>query len=369
MRMRTKLFCVCLFLKVSSLSFAESAPIHETRNKLKDLDIKISKLQQTLAHAHNKQAVLYQELAATDKKIGESVKKLHETQEILTERQNKIADLQQQIASVNKRLQKEQHLLAIHVRTRYKMGEYQPLKWFINQEDPATINRLLTYYEYLIRSQKNMVAQVKKTKETLTSLTATLHSELLAQQKLQEQIVLNQQKLKNEKSYQIQLAHTMGKDILSARQTLKEYQQNKANLARLLQTLMQQSLLQTQSPFSRMRHKLPLPVKIARDTLQKLNHGLIFYAKEGTAINAVYPGKVVFSDWLKGYGLLLIIDHGQGFMTLYAHNQSLYKQKGDVVHQHEQIATVGHSGGLNQNGLYFEIRHRGKVISPLEWLS
>ena len=95
----------------------------------------------------------------------------------------------------------------------------------------------------------------------------------------------------------------------------------------------------------------------------------MFYAAEGAAVTAVYPGKVVFSDWLKGYGLLLIIDHGRGFMTLYAHNQSLFKQKGDSVNQGEQFATVGHSGGLKQNGLYLEIRQRGQAISPLAWLS
>ena len=85
-------------------------------------------------------------------------------------------------------------------------------------------------------------------------------------------------------------------------------------------------------------------------------------------MNAVYSGKVVFSDWLKGYGLLLIIDHGQGFMTLYAHNQTLFKQKGDTVTQGIQIASVGHTGGLKQNGLYFEIRQYGKAIPPLKWL-
>lgn len=100
-----------------------------------------------------------------------------------------------------------------------------------------------------------------------------------------------------------------------------------------------------------------------------MNQGVTFFADEGTAVTAVYPGKVVFSDWLKGYGLLLIIDHGQGVMTLYAHNQSLFKSKGQTVFQNEQVASVGHSGGIKQNGLYFEIRLRGKAVPPLSWLS
>ena len=127
--------------------------------------------------------------------------------------------------------------------------------------------------------------------------------------------------------------------------------------------------MQNQRPFIFARKKLPQPVNVDRKNVQKINQGLVFYAAEGAAVTAVYPGKVVFSDWLKGYGLLLIIDHGRGFMTLYAHNQSLFKQKGDPVNQGEQIAAVGHSGGIKQNGLYFEIRQRGKAISPLAWLS
>ncbi len=130
-----------------------------------------------------------------------------------------------------------------------------------------------------------------------------------------------------------------------------------------------QSTTQTKQPFTKMRKKLPMPVKVGHQALQKVNQGVTFFAGEGTPVTAVYPGKIVFSDWLNGYGLLLILDHGQGFMTLYAHNQSLFKRKGATVLQGEQIATVGHSGGLKQNGLYFEVRHRGKAIPPLDWLS
>ena len=118
-----------------------------------------------------------------------------------------------------------------------------------------------------------------------------------------------------------------------------------------------------------MKHKLPLPVHVNRKKIDKLNQGLMFFSKEGSSVDSIYAGKVVFSDWLKGYGLLIIIDHGSGYLSLYAHNQSLFKQKGEVVEQGEQIATVGHSGGIKQNGLYFEIRHRGKTISPQQWLS
>jgi septal ring factor EnvC (AmiA/AmiB activator) len=95
----------------------------------------------------------------------------------------------------------------------------------------------------------------------------------------------------------------------------------------------------------------------------------MLFAGEGDAVTAVLPGKIVFTDWLKGYGYLLIIDHGHGLMTLYAHNKTLLKHKGDIVTQGEKIASVGHSGTIKKNGLYFEVRRQGKATSPLAWLA
>ena len=186
---------------------------------------------------------------------------------------------------------------------------------------------------------------------------------------MKQQLSNHQQKLEQDKLYNTAIILSIGKDIQSKQQILEEYQHNKDNFSHLLKSLTQQSITQTRYPLNFLRKKLPRPVNQRGNHLQKMNQGVVFFAQEGAPVTAVFPGKIVFSDWLKGYGLILILDHGQGFMTLYAHNQSLFKQKGDSVIQGEQIATVGHSGGLKQNGLYFEIRQRGKAIPPLRWLS
>ena len=129
-----------------------------------------------------------------------------------------------------------------------------------------------------------------------------------------------------------------------------------------------------QSDFAKMVRRLPHPVKgrlenqFHNNRSSILNNGVIFKAKEGSQIQAVFDGKVVFSDWLKGFGLLIIINHGHGYMTLYANNQALYKKLGDQVRHGELIATLGHSGGHIDNGLYFEIRHNGTPLNPLQWL-
>ncbi|KTD38891.1 peptidase, M23 family [Legionella nautarum] len=355
-----------LFAPVSSWS--ENSSVIQTKSKLKQLDEQIGKLKQTLTFANDRRGLLNKELASTEKQIGEGVHQLRNIQQDMNSKQQKITNLQQHVNDLNNQLKAQQQLLAEHIRTRYKMGEYQPLKWLLSQDDPYSISRLLTFHQYLVRSRQNIIDQIDTTKRNLTLNQETLKDELNNQRQLQQQLHKHQQELEQNKNYHQAVIQSLNNEIQTKQLTLSEYERNKKNLSQLLKTLAEQSITpQIKQPFTQMRKKLPRPVRV--EALQKMNQGVTFFAGEGTSVTAVYPGKVVFSDWLNGYGLLIILDHGQGFMTLYAHNQSLFKQKGATVLQGEQIATVGHSGGLKQNGLYFEVRHRGKAIPPLDWLT
>jgi septal ring factor EnvC (AmiA/AmiB activator) len=340
----------------------------KTKIKLKRLETSIGSLKLGLNHAQNKTNSLKQSLAIIEKKIGVGVHQLQITEHHLQETQHKIAHLQQQADQWNKQLLIQQQLLAKQVRARYTMGNHQPLKWLLNQDTPDTTDRLLTLYQYVVRSRQQRIAAIQQTKKNLSLNQEILAQEITKQEQLKKQFNKNQQKLAQNKSDSTHILQTLDKEIQSTRQTLIEYQKNKNSLSALLKTLTQQSLLQTRRPFVSMRKKLPSPVGHATKHPEHRHQGLIFFAKEGTPVNAVFPGKIVFSDWLNGYGLLIIIDHGRDFMTLYAHNQSLFKQKGDIVDQGTQIAMVGHSGRLKENGLYFEIRRRGRAVSPQEWL-
>lgn len=349
---------------------AESAPtVLQTQNKLKQLDVQINRLQQTLHSAHDKRGVLNKELAGTETQIGECVQKLRLIQNDIKSTEHKISGLQDQVNQLNKQLMTQQHFLANHIRTRYQMGEYQPLKLLLNQDDPNKVSRTLTYYQYIVKSRQQLIVQIDKTRNSLSESKEKLRTELMANTQLKTELTQHQEKLNQNKAYHTALIQSLNHDIQDKQNTLHEIKKNKENLARLLKSLSQQSITQTSKPFSQMQKKLPLPVQTQSRSFRKMHQGVTFFAEEGAVVTAVYPGKVVFSDWLKGYGLLLIIDHGQGFMTLYAHNQSLFKRKGQYVNQNEQIACVGHSGGIKQNGLYFEIRLKGKAISPLGWLS
>lgn len=364
----------CFLFSILASQWLEAASqaspaMTKTQTKLKQLNDKINVLKNTLASANDRRGALNKELSSTEKQIGEGVQKLRSIQQTIGVKELKIAELQNKSNDLTQQLLTQQQLLAAHVRARYQTGEYQPLKWVINQDDPYKISRLLTYYQYIIKSRQQLIDQIDITRENLNENKEHLHKELAETHQLKNELMQHQHQLEQNKRYHTALIDSIDSEIQSKKQALRDFEKDKNNLSRLLITLTQQSAAKSSAPFIRMRKKLPLPIQTAHRSMQKMNQGVTFFAEEGTVVTAVYPGKVVFSDWLRGYGLLLIVDHGQGFMTLYAHNQSLFKHKGQTVYQNEQIASVGHSGGIKQNGLYFEIRQRGKAIPPLGWLS
>lgn len=349
--------------------FAKEPTLAETKVQLNALNDKINQLRKNLAIVHDKQGLLNHELRVTENEIHNSNNNLKLIQKDITQNQIKVNELNVEVKHLNQQFIQQQDLLKRHITTRYQIGEYQPLKWIINQKKPNRISRILTLYQYLIKSRQVIIQEIKSSKNNLIVHQNLLQAELDKQTQLKNSIVQQEQALIQRKSYHQEIISTLSKQIKEKQNSLNKYEQNKNNLTVLLKNLATQSIIKPKQPFYLLRKKLPPPLKVDKNNVQKMNQGVTFFAALGTPVTAVYPGKVVFSDWLNGYGLLIIIDHGQGYMTLYAHNLTLFKQKGSSVSQNEQIAAVGHSGVLKQNGLYFEIRHRGKAIPPFEWLS
>lgn len=351
------------------IAHSAPSPVVQTMEKIKQIDIKIGNLQKKLSTVQDKRGVLREELSKTEEQMGKAENTLLSLRKDIQDEEHKIFELQQALQHLNKQLALQQELLANHVRARYQMSEYQPIKWLLNQDNtPYQINRMFTYYQYVVKSRQQLITQIDETRKKITEKKEQLRAELTKNQGLQGQMLQHQQQLQQNKSYHTTLIQSLNHEIQSSQQALVHFKKDKDHLAHLLKSLAQQSSFQSSRPFAQMRKKLPIPVQIAPGSLQKRNQGVTFFAKEGAVVSAVYPGKVVFSDWLNGYGLLLILDHGQGYMTLYAHNKALFRHKGQMVQQREQIASVGHSGGIKQDGLYFEVRWKGKAVSPLDWL-
>ncbi|MDF1756978.1 MAG: peptidoglycan DD-metalloendopeptidase family protein [Legionellaceae bacterium] len=348
--------------------FSKTDSIVETQKKLNKLEIKIADLEKKLSKANDKKQFLTTELDKTNKNINYYIIKLKKIDQNITIKEEEIKNSQNEINDLNAKLHTMQESMAKYLAARYKLGEKEPLKWLINQDNIQNAERLLTYYKYLVTTNKKLIDDLKSTQDELAVKNAKLDKDLSQLNSLQKQWKKTLRTLNNDKQYQANLISRQGRDIKKKKKTLVSYKENKTDLTKLITSLTKKSVLQTKNPLTKMKKRLNKPINVSSKDLEKMNQGLVFYSPEGTSVQAISSGKVVFSDWLNGYGLLLIVDHGWGFMSLYGNNSSLFKRLGDGVKQGEEIAKVGHSGVLPKNGLYFEIRHHGKAIPPLEWL-
>ncbi|MBN9229829.1 MAG: hypothetical protein BGO90_01545 [Legionella sp. 40-6] len=365
----------CFFILVLTLSAflvysqPKSSQLQQTQARLHTLQSQIGQLQKNLAQAQDRRGLLNHELEGIEKKNSIAIQKLHQIESAINLKTKEIMLLEHRSKQLEEQLEAQQHLLAKQIRSYYLMGKYQSLKWLINQKEPSHLSRYLTYYQYLINARRENIVRVQEIHDQITKNNSQLHQQIAEQKNLQHALATEHEQLLINKQYHSKIIATLDADIQTKQHRLVEIKRNKANLTALTVQLAQKTMNKPVTSFNSLRKKMPYPIAGNTHSYRRIHQGIAFFAEEGTAVSAVQAGTVVFSDWLKGYGLLIIIDHGDGYMTLYAHNQSLYKKKGDYVRQSEQIASVGHTGGIKQNGLYFEIRLKGKAISPLAWLS
>ncbi len=355
-----------LFMMLISTTVAANS-LSQTKESLATLERKIQHMQKRLAQVQDKQALLKQEITDIEKRIHGLQPQLQATQQQYQIKQQEITTLETQLDALNAKYQRMQTSLTKLIIARYKMADKKAVIALLQQPKTQESQRLFVYYRYLLQTNQHLMENLKNTQQGLAEKKAILDHEFQTLADLQTKLHHDQEKLSADQRYRASLIQSLNQDIQQTQQNIAAFRQSQTHLSHLMTTLTQQSVLQTRHPLSQMKHKLIRP--IAADTKERnTNQGVLFATNEETPVQAIYPGKVVFSDWLNAYGLLIIVDHGWGFMTLYANNQAIFKHKGDSVNQGEHIASVGHSGAFRQNGLYFEIRHRGKAVPPLQWL-
>lgn len=350
-------------------SITHSQIMSDTQRSLQQLDHKISVLQKDLTHSHTQQTQLHRELTATDKTIKNNEQTLRTIQQKISLKKMDIIQIEQKISDSSQKYAHLQTLLTQQIQARYKQTPHQPLAWIFNPAQKNDIDKLLTYYQYTIHAHEYLLQEIKSTQNVLQKAQHTLQHEVAALHRMQIQAQLEQRQLQLHKNHYQTVLQSVHQQMLTQETTLGHYERNRDNLSKIIHKLNQASVTRTHHAMSSMKRKLPNPINVDASQIHTLHQGIMLYSPEGTPVHAIYPGKVVFCEWLNGYGLLLIVDHGWGLMTLYANNQSLMKHMGDTVNQGEQIATVGHGGISKQPGLYFEVRKNGKAISPLDWLS
>ncbi len=269
----------------------------------------------------------------------------------------------------------QEQLLAKQLRSAYTTGQHDYLKLLLNQEQSEKIQRSITYYQYLNKARTQEIDNFQVTIADLLQVT-TEHQEQITQLEVlkksqqQQRLTLSKNKLKRKKTITV-----LNKKLLSSNQQLTKLKTEEANLTAALQKL--EALIRAEidlTGLSKLKKKLSWPVKgrlLRSFGSRKQGYlkwkGVLLGSPIGRQVRTIHNGTILFSDWLKGYGLLTVIDHGNGYMSLYAHNQTLLKSVGDRVETGEPIALVGQSGGQDQAGLYFEIRHQGKAVNPKLW--
>ncbi len=358
--------------------------------------------------AHAARNANTEDLARAQEKISLAQQRVESTRGVLTANQSRLRDAEKAVARVTTAMrelrrqertlttalakleiqrnalvmktQAQATALARDVRAAWLLARQQQLRMWLNANDPQQVARIVRYYDYLQRDRTKRIAEYH---EATASLAATRMRVVAEQRQLAEtraKLAAHERELAQARDERKQAVGKLAGELRARSDELKRLREDAAALRRLSNTAREAFRdlppEATDAPLKARKGKLRWPV-VGRIAARygsplaegKLSlNGILIAAPEGSEVRAVHPGRVVYADWLRGYGLLAIIDHGDGYLTIYGHNQALNRATGDWVKEGETIATVGASGGNAAPGLYFELRHGGDPQNPTPWL-
>ena len=282
-------------------------------------------------------------------------------------------------AAIERRLGGERGALAAQVRMSYLSGREEAIKLLFNQQDPARLGRMMTYYDYLNRTRAERIEAVAGELEALAEIAAESARVAEALAALERDRQAEAENLARLRAERAEAVAALDATIDSDQAAIARLESEESRLSRLVQELnavLADFAVDSQAPFSEIRGTLPWPVAgellngygEARAGPDVRWRGVEVGAAAGTAVRAIYHGQIVYADWFPGLGLLTILDHGEGYMSLYGYNEALFKETGEWVTAGEAIAQVGDSGGQARTALYFEIREDGEPVDPRRWL-
>ena len=367
-------------LFIPALLQAEEAIDYQSR--LDNIREKISNVLADLSQNRDKRDSVRTELKKLELKIAKTAKTLRKTQRKHKKSTKNLKKSRAELKALKKKLSKQRKILSAQIRSAYAMGQQPQLKMLLNQQDPAEMGRAMVYYAYLNQARGNEIVNFIESIEKEQSLEASILKTTEDLKRLVAKKTQEKRKLSSHRSKRKKLLAKLNQDIDNQQLTLDDLETSRSRIEDLLKSLGE--LLAdipaepvNQKPFGQLQGNLPWPVKggfrasfgTSRNQGDLKWNGVVIKADYDTQVRAVSHGRVAFADWLQGYGFITIIDHNDGYMSLYGYTQELYKQVGDWVETSEVIATVGDSGGQATPGLYFEIRRQGKPVNPKKWCS
>jgi septal ring factor EnvC (AmiA/AmiB activator) len=346
---------------------------------LKKLKNNIAELQKQIGKDRSQHKSLQKMLRDSEISIGLLKQKASSVQKDIDRLEQELKALNEQREELEHARLEQQRLITQQVVAAYRIGRERKLKVLLNQERPERVARALTYYDYFNRARAGYVTQYSQTVEALDAIKPEITTKTDALLAVRDRLLKQQREIHAQQVERQKALTQLSSTIQNKDAKLKKLQKDSKELERLVyavdQTINNLKIPADYRPFKAARGNMPWPV--AGNIISNFGslragtdlrwQGVMIAAREGSPVHAVHHGRVVFADWFRGKGLLIIIDHGEGYMSLYAHNQSLLRQTGDWVNAGEQIATSGMSGGLSRASLYFEIRERGQPTDPKRW--
>ncbi len=331
-------------------------------------------------------------LSDIDTRYGETADLLYRIQIKIEQKRSGLDELSKEILRYEIVIDKLSKELAEQVRLAYSLGHKEKLKLIINQNEHVLSSKMMVYFNYFNKERLDKLSEIQVAIDHLEELDKLRQSESAAleeelkRKKTEQDILVDARKQRND------LLSKMNKDGSTHLQKIIELQESEASLRELMSSIIvddvdlsdqpepakglsvsSQGDMVNSSDFMSLKGKLVWPVtghlvnKFGTARKEVNWDGVLIEANEGLDVKAVSRGKVVFAQWFRGYGFMIIIDHGDGYLSLYGFNQKLNKQVGQLVEAGEVVASVGQSGGQSRSGLYFGIRHKGEAIDPLEW--
>lgn len=373
---------LALLLAFALVPPAFAAGAAETRAELEQLRERIEAVRNALAQERRQHSRTENELERIERRIGELATELQRTQSALADARAELDRLDGRRAALEAALSTHRGTLGAQLRAAYRLGRQPALRLILRQDEPGRLARALGYYGYLNRARLDAI---ERTIALTAEVRAVERETELTRQRLQRELdALERQRgrLQAARAERRRVLERLQASIADKGERLERMEANRAELERLLDRL--GSVLADipaapleERPFASRDGALAWPVDgtlrarfgSPRADGRMRSRGLVIGAETGTPVRAVYYGRIVFADWLSGFGQLVIIDHLDGYLSLYGYNQRLLRSTGDWVTPGEPIATVGDSGGQDRAGLYFEIRRNGRPVDPEGWLA
>jgi septal ring factor EnvC (AmiA/AmiB activator) len=366
-------------LLLAEVCAGKDNPVTEKSRQLDALRSRISELQESLADTQIKKSQAVEAVRIVENQINKTLITLSRVDQQMAAQQLALKKLQDTRDSQSSLVNQQRQRLVQEMQSAYAMGKQQAVKLFLNQEAAIQLGRMLTYYGYLSKARAHSINKVRKQLAELQLTEVRITDQLAELEILQQQALSGQARLEQQVQARKLVVSKWSKEVAERDGQLSHLVADEKQLADLVKSLRQAladiPIQRHQGSFRSLKGKMVWPAQglLKNSFGNKLpgtdikTGGVLIKATEGGQVRSVAQGRVAFADWIRGYGLLLILDHGEGYMSLYGHNQALYKEVGEWVDTGEVIAVLGRSGGQAAAGLYFELRFKGQPVDPGVW--